>query len=263
MSDLRRVSLLGVTITPLSAGGLNQLVAEAIAGGHRRVIANHNLHSIHLFHRDPRMRELYARAHAIHADGMPLVLWSRVLGHRVDRQHRTTSLDWHEPLAREGADRRWGFFLLGATSQVAERAAWELLRRFPGLRVAAHHGYFDASLDAKTNTDVLDRIETFGTQVLMVGMGMPRQEHWILENLDRIHANVIFPVGGLFDYLAGTVPTPPRWLGRLGLEWAFRLAAEPRRLWRRYLLEPWALVPWMWRDLVSRRTDGEIRGSAT
>ncbi|RUT04502.1 hypothetical protein DSM107010_57820 [Chroococcidiopsis cubana SAG 39.79] len=76
----------------------------------------------------------------------------------------------------------------------------------------------------------------------MLGIGMPRQEHWILDNLDRLSANAILTAGAAMDYVAGAVPTPPRWAGQFGLEWLFRLLAEPQRLWRRYSIEPWLIL---------------------
>ena len=76
----------------------------------------------------------------------------------------------------------------------------------------------------------------------MVGMGMPLQEHWIAENYDKLGNAVILPCGAAIDYFAGAIPTPPRWAGRLGLEWLYRLLAEPTRLWKRYLIEPWFLL---------------------
>ena len=75
----------------------------------------------------------------------------------------------------------------------------------------------------------------------MVGMSMPRQERWVLDNFERLNTNAILTAGATLDYAAGAVPTPPRWAGKLGLEWLFRLVAEPKRLWRRYLVEPWFL----------------------
>jgi N-acetylglucosaminyldiphosphoundecaprenol N-acetyl-beta-D-mannosaminyltransferase len=76
----------------------------------------------------------------------------------------------------------------------------------------------------------------------MVGMGMPRQEVWVLENREDIDARALFCCGALMDYVAGEIPTPPRWIGRLGFEWLYRLLSEPSRLWRRYLLEPWSVM---------------------
>ncbi len=79
---------------------------------------------------------------------------------------------------------------------------------------------------------------------------MPRQEYWIHQNFARLCANVILPSGAAMDYVAGAAYIPPRWSGRVGLEWVFRLAAEPKRLWRRYLLEPWSVVGIVVRDLI-------------
>jgi N-acetylglucosaminyldiphosphoundecaprenol N-acetyl-beta-D-mannosaminyltransferase len=103
----------------------------------------------------------------------------------------------------------------------------------------ASHGYFDPG--GEENERVLRAIEAFAPDVLLVGMGMPRQEHWIMDNLDRLGSTVLLPCGASIDYVAGEIPTPPRWAGRWGLEWLYRLLAEPGRLWKRYLIEPWFL----------------------
>ena len=86
-------------------------------------------------------------------------------------------------------------------------------------------------------------INDFGPDLLLVGMGMPRQEKWLLDHRKALRAGVKMNVGALFDYLSGNVPMPPRWLGPLGLEWAYRLLTTPRRVVRRYLIEPWGLLP--------------------
>jgi N-acetylglucosaminyldiphosphoundecaprenol N-acetyl-beta-D-mannosaminyltransferase len=82
---------------------------------------------------------------------------------------------------------------------------------------------------------------------------MPRQEHWIADNLDDLAANAILTAGAAMDYVAGVVPTPPRWMGSAGLEWIFRLFHEPRRLWRRYLVEPWFVLRLFAAELWQRR----------
>ena len=91
----------------------------------------------------------------------------------------------------------------------------------------------------------LAEIRDYDPDILLVGMGMPRQETWILENQKDIAAHAIFTSGALMDYVAGETPAPPRWLGPLGLEWLYRLLSEPGRLWRRYLLEPWLILFYM------------------
>jgi N-acetylglucosaminyldiphosphoundecaprenol N-acetyl-beta-D-mannosaminyltransferase len=99
---------------------------------------------------------------------------------------------------------------------------------------------------------VLEEINRIRPQLLLIGMGMPRQEHWVYDNLEHLAANAIVLSGACFDYIAGAIPTPPRWMGQIGLEWLYRLATEPRRLWRRYLLEPWALLPLGVQDLRAK-----------
>jgi N-acetylglucosaminyldiphosphoundecaprenol N-acetyl-beta-D-mannosaminyltransferase len=84
-------------------------------------------------------------------------------------------------------------------------------------------------------------------------MGMPRQEIWVLNNLEKLHAKVILTCGACMDYIAGEIPTPPRWMGRVGLEWLYRLLSEPGRLWKRYLVEPWFLGGLLVRDLWELR----------
>jgi N-acetylglucosaminyldiphosphoundecaprenol N-acetyl-beta-D-mannosaminyltransferase len=105
-----------------------------------------------------------------------------------------------------------------------------------------HHGFFDTTPGSMESVAVLEAIRAFRPHILLVCMGMPRQEYWIQDNWERIHANAVLPMGAALDYWAGVIPTPPRWMGRMGLEWLCRLLSEPRRLWRRYLVEPWALL---------------------
>ena len=93
-------------------------------------------------------------------------------------------------------------------------------------------------------------IKEYRPHLLILGMGMPRQEHWLFDHLEQLPETAILNAGAAIDYVAGAVRTPPRWAGRFGLEWLFRLAAEPDRLWRRYLVEPWYILGLFLRDLV-------------
>ena len=243
-----QLNLLGVTVDPITIAELHKCIAKAIARGERWIIAHHNLRSVYLYHRDPKMRAFFTKAQVIHIDGMPLVYWARVLGYPVTKQHRVTYVDWVHPLMATAAAEGWRVFYLGGKPGVAARAAEKLRQQYPGLVLETRHGYFTP----EENDAVLEEITRFQPHVLMVGMGMPRQEHWVLDNLERISANAILTVGACFDYVAGVIPTPPRWMGRMGLEWLYRLWSEPRRLARRYLLEPWFLVPLALKDLTGR-----------
>ncbi len=236
------VRLLGVEVHPLTLERLQRAVAESVESDQSRIIANHNLHSVYLYHHDAAFRSFYARAALVHVDGMSLVFFARLLGLPLGREHRLTPLDWIRPMAAAAARRGWRIFYLGGRPGVAARGAEILRREFPGLQIETAHGHFDPRSDGAENRAVLEAIDRYRPNLLLVGMGMPRQERWILANAGRLRAHAIFNVGALMDYVAGAVPTPPRWLGRLGLEWLFRLASEPSRLWRRYLIEPWFVL---------------------
>lgn len=247
------VRLLGVGVHRLTWDSLKDAIAEAIEKDRHSIIANHNLHSIYLYHHDPAMRSFYDRAALVHVDGMSLVLFGKLLGLPLSRRNRLTPLDWLRPLAAEAARRRWRIFYLGSWPGIAAKGADILRGEFPGLLIDGAHGHFDPRPDGAENRAVVEAIERYRPNLLFVGMGMPRQEHWILENADPIHANAIFNVGSLMDYVAGAAPTPPRWLGPLGLEWLFRLASRPAQLWQRYLVEPWFVCGLFLRERMARR----------
>ena len=243
-----RISLLGIEFDALTLDELCAAVSDLMSLGESTIIAHHNLHSIYLFHNDPQMRKFYSAAHKIHIDGMPLIYLARIFGYPIRPEHRVTYLDLLWPLMAESARQRWRVFYLGGRPGVAEQAAQRLHQALPELQLKTHHGYFKKV--GQENTDILEMIRCFRPNVLMVGMGMPLQEHWILENFAQIDADTILTAGACFDYIAGAIPSPPRWMGRVGIEWLFRLANEPQRLWRRYLLEPWYVLGLILRELL-------------
>ena len=140
-----------------------------------------------------------------------------------------------EQLCESASRFGWRIYFLGAKPGVAHRAADRLISRYPRLQIDTHHGHFDKMADSRENRLVVDQINEFRPQILILGFGMPLQEKWILENRDKLNVNIAFSVGALFDYLSGDLPRAPRWMTDNGLEWLSRLVIEPRRLWKRYL----------------------------
>lgn len=235
-----RLRLLGGEVDAVTADQVMTFTAANIAARRKAIVANHNLHSLYWLKRAPQMARFYAMADLIEADSTPLIAWGRLLGRPIGRRHRCTYLDWREQFWSRAAEGRWRVFYLGGAPGVAEHGAEAVAKRFPGATIAARHGHFD--MDGPENDAVLAEIDAFAPDVVFVGMGMPRQEAWIAANYGRLASGVVFSVGAAFDYEAGVQATPPRWAGRLGVEWLFRLFAEPRRLAARYLVEPWSLV---------------------
>src|SRR6266404_6612126 len=245
--------LLGARVNLLTMTQLNDIIAATIESNKKCVLANHNLHSLYLLRDEAEMRIFFESADYSHVDGMALIFLGRCLGLPLMRCHRVTYADWFPILMRESSRQNWRVFYLGSRPGVSEEGAAILRQRFVGLEIATAHGYFDASRGSRENDNMVNIINRCKPNLLLVGMGMPRQEYWILNNVPNLCANVILPCGAAMDYVVGTIPTPPRWVGKIGLEWLSRLVNEPGRLWRRYLLEPWSLLPLFLAALIRRR----------
>jgi N-acetylglucosaminyldiphosphoundecaprenol N-acetyl-beta-D-mannosaminyltransferase len=232
--------ILGIRAQAITAQDLVAIISESVRTCRKYVVTNHNMHSLYLWHHDPRMRALDKKATFTHIDGMALIALSRLLGGRLKREHRTTYIDFWPLLADEAVRQGWRVYHLGSEPGVAEEGARRLRRRYPSLQIRTHDGFFD--MNGPGNEVVLADIRAYAPHVLMVGMGMPLQEIWIDANLSQIEARSIFCVGCMMDYFSGRVPTCPRWLAGMGFEWLYRLLGEPARLWQRYLIEPWFLL---------------------
>jgi N-acetylglucosaminyldiphosphoundecaprenol N-acetyl-beta-D-mannosaminyltransferase len=167
-----------------------------------------------------------------------------------------TGADWVWGVAALAEESGQSLYLLGSDPGSSTEAAEQLRRWYPRLDVkGTHHGYF--GLDSPHNERVLEHIAEQKPDILLVGMGTPQQELWVDRNFDRIDAHVVWTVGALFDYISGRVPRAPHWMADHGLEWIFRLAIEPRRMWRRYLLGNPAFLWRVWQESARRRTGGQ------
>jgi N-acetylglucosaminyldiphosphoundecaprenol N-acetyl-beta-D-mannosaminyltransferase len=248
MDGKPRLRLLGAEVDRITPAEMLAFAAGCVKAGRQAIVANHNAHSLYLAPRSAPMRALYARADVIEIDSVPMILWGRLLGHAVSRAHRCNYLDFRGAFWDLATAEGWRVFHLGCKPGVGEAAREAITARHPGVELGLRHGYFD--VDGPENDEVLAQIDAFRPDVILVGMSMPRQEAWISANLDRLPKAVIFPIGAAFDYEAGVVATPPRWTGRMGVEWLYRLIQEPRRLFVRYVLEPWALIPAARSDLA-------------
>ena len=238
-----RVTMLGEPIDLIRPEELMLQIEQWIAdGAGQRIVANHNLHSLYLIRRDPGMRRFYDRADLIELDSTPLVHFGRLLGVSSQPFHRCTYLDWRDHFWSLANRKGWRVMFVGGAAGVAETAARQLGQRYPIAVVGTHNGYFDATPGSPGNAAVLAAVRDFAPDVLFVGMGMPRQERWIIDNLGDLPDAVILPVGAAFDYEAGAQTAAPRWMGKVGLEWLFRLASDPKRLFVRYCVEPWFLL---------------------
>ena len=158
----------------------------------------------------------------------------------------------------------WRVMYVGGTQDVVDVARERLMARYPRARISGCNGYFDASPGSADNAALLKQITAFQPHILFVGMGMPRQEIWTLENHKAYGPAATFTVGGAFDYEAGVQKAAPRWMGPMGMEWLFRLMVDPQRLFSRYCVEPWSLVGLACHDVVralGRRAASDLRAA--
>jgi N-acetylglucosaminyldiphosphoundecaprenol N-acetyl-beta-D-mannosaminyltransferase len=235
-------NLLGIHLNLMTAQDLINVTAHAIDSHARCIIGNHNLHSLRFWYKEPKMREYHSLADYTNADGMSLVLLGRLFGLPIERKHRTASIDLLPGLADAASRNGWRIFYLGSKSGVGEKAAGRLRDQYPGLQIRTHHGHFNSEQFGLENQEVLAEINDYDPDILMVGMGMPRQELWIVENEANISARATYCCGAMMELVAGELPIPPRWMGEIGIEWLYRLFSRPTRVWQRYLIEPWYVL---------------------
>jgi N-acetylglucosaminyldiphosphoundecaprenol N-acetyl-beta-D-mannosaminyltransferase len=229
------VSLLGVKICSLPVEAVIQRITDSILAKKKIYLAYANAYAINLAYEYPWFREFLNNAALTFCDGFGVKWGARLLGH--DIPERYTPPDWFPRLAAVCAERHFTLYFLGARPGVAEKCAEQLRNHFPGLIVAgSHHGYFDKTEGSTDNQAVIRSINILNPDILVVGFGMPLQEHWLMENWSQLDTRVALPVGAMFDYLTGEVLRAPHWMTDHGLEWFGRLVFEPRRLSKRYIL---------------------------
>jgi N-acetylglucosaminyldiphosphoundecaprenol N-acetyl-beta-D-mannosaminyltransferase len=200
---------------------------------------------------DDRLRQIIAHCDIVNADGQSVVWASRMLGDPLPE--RVAGIDLMERLLLLAERHAYRVFFLGATPRVLERAVTKIRARHPQLRVAGYHdGYFRADDEDAVRAE----ISAATPDILFVAMSSPGKEYW-LDSADGLDARLVMGVGGALDVLAGDVRRAPGWIQRLGLEWLYRLAQEPGRLWRRYLTTNARFLL-----LLAREEIGRARGIA-
>jgi N-acetylglucosaminyldiphosphoundecaprenol N-acetyl-beta-D-mannosaminyltransferase len=201
---------------------------------------------------DERFRQAYQAASLSLVDGMPLLWCSHLLGVRLPE--KISGSDLVHPLIERCAQRGFRVFLLGGLPGAAEAAAKALQAELPSLIIADTFApMIDLQKPRSEREAIVTRIQQAKADVVLVGLGAPKQELWIHENLAALRPAVLFGIGASIDFMAGAVPRAPRWMSNAGLEWLYRLGKEPQRMWRRYLVRGPRFLPILLRDLRAKR----------
>ncbi|NTU77871.1 MAG: WecB/TagA/CpsF family glycosyltransferase [Chloroflexales bacterium] len=225
----RRVSILGVDVDDVTEDEAVVFAEAMIRAGRPHQICTVNPEFVMEARRSPAFAAALAAANLCTPDGYGLLLAARYLGSPL--RGRVTGVDLTRRLAALAAARGYRLFLLGAAPGVAEEAAAALRARHPDLTIA---GCFAGSPDLRHEPFLRQLIGAARPDILLVAYGHPRQDLWIAHNQPHLRVPLAIGVGGVFDYLSGRVPLAPAWMRRIGLEWLYRLARQPRR-WRRII----------------------------
>ncbi len=227
-----RVELLGIPIDPVTPEVLLTRVSEtAEASDRARLFFCLNVNYVNLAQGDPEVLKCFRGADTVYADGMGVVWGARLLGYSLPA--KITVTDFVDPLCAKAVERGYSVFLLGGRPFSVEESGRRLTARYPGLQIVGmHHGFFTQYDEAS----LVKTIRNAAPKILLVGLGAPRQERWLMHYRTALPPCAALTCGALFDFVWGGLPRAPRWLTEHGLEWVWRLRIEPRRLWRRYLV---------------------------
>jgi N-acetylglucosaminyldiphosphoundecaprenol N-acetyl-beta-D-mannosaminyltransferase len=210
------------------------------------------MHGVMEAQHDEKFNEVLGAAALVVPDGFPLVLLGRRAGFSRLRR-RVYGPELMECFCAESARKGHRHFFYGGAPGVAEALAQRFIERFPGLKVAGTYCPPFRPLTAEEDRDAVAAIENARADVVWVGLSTPKQERWMFEHRERLSVPVLIGVGAAFDFHTGRLARAPEWMRENGLEWLFRLASEPQRLWRRYILYGGEFAALVLLELMGRR----------
>ena len=225
--------LLGIPVGVVDYRQVLDWVDDVVAADGREYVCVAAVHTVMACEEDPDLREAVLGAGVVLPDGMPLVWALNRLGH--DMGDRVYGPELMDRACARAARTGQALYLYGGHDQGAlVQLTLNLRTRHPGLRVVGGHSPPHREPTAAELDLVVEEINASGADVVWVGIGVPKQEKWMAAMRERLDAPVLIGVGAAFDFHSGRIPQAPYWMQRAGLEWSYRLAHEPGRLWRRY-----------------------------
>lgn len=227
---MRRIEFMGCPMDVASMQETVEVIREAIQEDRFTQHVVVNVAKLVNMQRDEALKESVESCDIINIDGMGVVYGARFLG--KDIPERVAGVELFDELLGMSAAQGFPVFLLGAKQEIVETTARKVEEKHPGLKLAGyHHGYFWDDEEA-----VVEEIKQSGAKLLFVAITSPKKENFINRWQDRLGVKFVMGVGGTFDVVAGKVKRAPKWMQKAGLEWAYRVLQEPRRMFKRYLV---------------------------
>ncbi len=228
------INLLGVRISAVNLDSATARIIEAVERRRKGYICVRDAHGVIRCQDDDALRHVHNRAFMVTPDGMPLVWALRRAGH--SDADRVYGPDLMKSVFDKGRREGLRHYLYGTTPEVLEKLTARLTAMFPGANIVGTWSPPFRPMSEAEKDEAAQRINATRADVVWVGLSTPKQEMWMSEMRDRLDPPVLVGVGAAFDFHAGVKAQAPRFIQRSGFEWLFRLACEPRRLWRRYLV---------------------------
>ncbi len=232
-NDFKRVNVLGVGLSAINLDLAETAIARALEQKAKGYVCVTGVHGVMEAQADPKLREILNRSFLNTPDGMPMVWVGKWGGHRqMDRVYGPDLMLRVFELTR---DTPYTHFLYGGGDGLAPELQSRLEARFPGVKIVGSYTPPFRPLNPQEETGLIELVRERRPDIFWVGLSTPKQERFMSQYWQKLDATLFFGVGAAFDFHAGRVRQAPRWMQRSGMEWAFRLGCEPRRLWRRYL----------------------------
>lgn len=226
---IKKISFLGIPIAVLNRKEIVDVILEFSKEDYKRTAYYINAHCVNISCVDKEYQGILNKADLVYAGGQGVVWAARFLGCSLPQ--RVNIIDFFDLLVKRMIEKGISIYLLGATEDVVKKAARELKNK--GLKIAGfRNGFFDEAGEK----DLIQEINNLRPNILLVGMGVPKQEKWIYRHRQELNTNLCWAVGGVFDIFAGKFKKTPVWISNCGLEWLYLGLQSPRRLVKRYLL---------------------------
>ncbi len=245
---MKQVVLFGIPFSNVSLDELCAAIRTRVSMGQSGFVVTPNVDHVCRYHRDAAFQSAYANAFLIVPDGVPLVWSARLLGRPL--REKLSGSDLVPEVCAYAAAHDLSVYFLGGRPGAAEGTASKMESAYPDLRIAgtlAPPRGFEQS--PESNSDVVQTLQEANANICFVALGSPKQEMWMNANLEDTGVGVMLGIGAGLDFAAGLVQRAPKPFQRLGMEWLWRLALEPRRLWRRYLVYDLFFFRLIWREL--------------
>jgi len=232
--EIPRVNILGVGISAINMASALKTINGWIERRESNYVCITGVHGVIESQRDEQMRKIHNSAGLVTPDGMPLVWISRLKGR--PQVERVYGPDLMLAVCELSQIKRYRHFFYGGAPGVPEKLTKNLIDRFPNMTIVGSYSPPFRSPSEEEDEQIVSLINQSKPDIVWVGLSTPKQERWMAEHISRLKPSVLIGVGAAFDFHAGLKKQAPRWIQKIGMEWFFRLLSEPRRLWKRYLV---------------------------